>query len=207
MAAMNLERLWIAALLVAAMPVFAADPNITPAEREKAIDLLEKSQAQLLQAVDGLSAAQWKWKPSRDRWSVGEVAEHLVLAESMIFDKIQGSLKGAPNPDWETKTAGKTALLERVLPTRMGKATAPEDIVPSGKMTREEFRRRFEDERAKTIQFARTTEAPLKEYTSENPVAFGTLNAYQWLLYIPWHTQRHIKQIEEVKSTPGFPKE
>ena len=35
---------------------------------------------------------------------------------------------------------------------------------------------------------------------------FGTLNAYQWLIYIPLHNLRHEKQIAEVKATKGYPK-
>jgi hypothetical protein len=32
------------------------------------------------------------------------------------------------------------------------------------------------------------------------------LNAYQWLIYLPLHTERHDKQIAEVKASPGYPK-
>jgi hypothetical protein len=27
-----------------------------------------------------LSEAQWNWKPGQDRWSIGETAEHILLA-------------------------------------------------------------------------------------------------------------------------------
>lgn len=186
---------------------WAADPHMTSAERQKVIDLLQQSREQLLQSVDGLSAAQWTWKPSPERWSVGEVAEHIVLAEQMLFAKVEEALANPPNPDWEAQTAKKTEFLERVMPTRQGKAVAPDDIVPSGKMTQAEFHRKFEEVRARTLKFARETEAPLKQQTAEHPFPiFNTLNAYQWLIYIPWHNQRHVKQIEEVKATPGFPK-
>jgi hypothetical protein len=46
----------------------------------------------------------------------------------------------------------------------------------------------------------------LKQYTVEHPFpVFGTLNAYQWLIYVPLHTMRHDKQIAEVKATAGYP--
>jgi hypothetical protein len=35
---------------------------------------------------------------------------------------------------------------------------------------------------------------------------FNTLNAYQWLIYIPLHNFRHNRQIEEVMANPNFPK-
>ncbi len=205
---MTLYRGLAAVFLLSAHAWAADDPHMTPAERQKVIDLLQQSREQLLHAVDGLSEAQWTWKPSPERWSVGEVAEHITLAEGMLFAKLEEALASPPNPEWETKTAKKTEFLERVMPTRQGKAIAPDDIVPSGKWTQAEFHRNFEAARARTLKFTRETEVPLKEYTSEHPFPiFNTLNAYQWLIYIPWHNQRHVKQIEEVKASPGFPKE
>jgi hypothetical protein len=57
------------------------------------------------------------------------------------------------------------------------------------------------------VKFATGTEAALKEHTVEHPFPiFGTLNAYQWLIYVPLHTMRHDKQIAEVKATAGYPK-
>jgi hypothetical protein len=46
----------------------------------------------------------------------------------------------------------------------------------------------------------------LKEHTADHPFAvFGTLNAYQWLIYIPLHNIRHNQQIAEVKASAGYP--
>ena len=56
------------------------------------------------------------------------------------------------------------------------------------------------------MKFARETNVELKQFTVEHPMqVFNTLNAYQWLIYIPLHTMRHDKQIAEVKATPGYP--
>jgi hypothetical protein len=205
--AMTLRTCFAAAFLLGSH-VWAADPKMTPAERQKVIDLLQQSRVELLNAVEGLSDAQWHWKSAPERWSVAEVAEHITLGEGMLFAKVQEAIAAPPNPEWETKTAKKTEFLERVMPTRQGKAIAPEEIVPSGKWTQGEFRTKFEEARNRTLKFARDTQVPLKEYTAEHPFpVFNTLNAYQWLIYIPWHNQRHVKQIEEVKATPGFPKD
>lgn len=32
------------------------------------------------------------------------------------------------------------------------------------------------------------------------------LDGYQWVLFISAHSERHTKQINEVKADPGFPK-
>jgi len=57
------------------------------------------------------------------------------------------------------------------------------------------------------VKFASQTDLALKEHTEVHPFPiFGTLNAYQWLIYVPLHTERHDKQIAEVKATAGYPK-
>ncbi len=191
-------------LSAALMP--AADPNITPQERAQIVQLLKESQKEFVQAVSSLSDEQWKWKPTPERWSVGECAEHIVLSEGALFAKAQEALKNPASPDWETKTAGKTEILLQVMAQRKGKATAPEEIVPTGKMPRAEIMAAFTQARARTLQFVEETQLPLKEHLTPHPFPiFNPLNAYQWVLYIPLHNERHDKQIEEVKATPGFP--
>jgi N-acetyl-beta-hexosaminidase len=73
--------------------------------------------------------------------------------------------------------------------------------------TQDQVRERFLQQRMTVDKFAQETTAALKEHTAEHPFpAFGTLNAYQWLIYVPLHTMRHDKQIAEVKATAGYPR-
>jgi hypothetical protein len=196
-------------LIVDSMPGYtgeAASASITPQERSHVIKLLKDSEAEYLAAIENVSEEQWKWKPSPDRWSVGETAEHILLAETALFGGVQRALQSPVNPDWQTKTAGKTEFIEKVMPDRSHKATAPEQIRPQG-LSKEEVIKRFKAVRATTIQFAESTQIALKEHTYDHPFPiFGTLNAYQWLIYIPLHNIRHNQQIAEVKASPGYPK-
>ena len=183
----------------------AGEPRLTAEERAKAVKLLRDSQQELLDSVEKLSDAQWTYKPAPERWSVGEVAEHIMLSEDLLFGVVQKALASNPNPDWEAKTAGKNELLERALLNRERKAQAPEQLKPQGKLPRAEILSRFKGARARTLKFIQETDLPLKAHTFDHsfPV-FGTLNAYQWLVYIPLHNMRHNLQIAEVKaSLPG----
>lgn len=183
------------------------DPQITAEERAKVIRLLNESSKQTLEALESLSDEQLRFKPAPEKWSVLEVAEHIMMAESRLFGAVQGALAAKPNPEWEAKTKGKTEFLEDVLAGRKGRAQAPESIVPTGKLSREELIKKFKDARAKTLKFTEETKVALKAQTLDHPFpVFGTLNAYQWLIYIPLHNIRHNKQIEEVKASPNFPK-
>jgi hypothetical protein len=192
--------------LILALPLAAADPHMTSAERTKILDWLEDSRKQFLASID-VNDAQWKWKPAPDRWSVGEVVEHIVLAEAAQFAKVKAALAAPPVPDWEVKTKGKTEMIEMVMAPRLGKAQSPEPLVPTGGMTRAQAKERFESQRVEILKFTRENNDALKEHLAEHPMpVFNPLNAYQWLIYVPLHNLRHEKQIAEVKATAGYPK-
>jgi hypothetical protein len=197
----------IALFAVLCAPLFGADAHVTGEERTKVMNWMEESRKEFLAAIDGVTEEQWKWKSAPERWSVGETAEHIVLAEALLFGNVTKAISSPPNPAWEEKTKGKTEFIERVMAPRLGKATAPEPIVPKGHLTQAEVRETFLKQRAEIERFAKETQVELKQYTVEHPFpVFNTLNAYQWLIYIPLHTERHDKQIAEVKATPGYPK-
>jgi hypothetical protein len=180
------------------------ESKITRVERAELIDLLHTSAREFLEAVEPLSDQQWSYKAGPDRWSIGEVAEHIVLAEAMMFDLATRSLAGPVDEKWEA-TLRKTEMLRRALPNRSTKVDAPGEIRPTGGMTRAQLMTRFKEQRARSLAYAQETEAPLKEHTAANPF-FGPLNAHQWLLYIPLHHVRHNLQIAEVKTSPDYPR-
>jgi hypothetical protein len=184
---------------------------MTTEERTHVIQLLKDSEKEFLASTEKLTDEQWNFKSppinGRERWSIAECAEHIMLSEAAIFGRVQAALASPVNPNWEAKTAKKTEFLERILPDRSGKATAPEAITPKSNVTRAEIMARYKELRAKTIKFAETTDANLKEHTADNPFpAIGTLNAYQWLIYVPLHNIRHNLQLNEVKTYEGYPK-
>jgi hypothetical protein len=182
------------------------DGTMTAAERAKLIQWLKESHAETVAAVEKLSDAQWNWKAAPDKWSVGECVEHIMMAEALLAAAGQKALASPANPDWAEKTKGKTEFIENVMVKRLGKAQAPEAIVPAGNTPRAELMKKLAEARAQTLKFAEETKLPLKAHTSEHPFpVFGTLNAYQWTIYIPLHNIRHNQQIAEVKANPNFP--
>jgi hypothetical protein len=182
------------------------DAHMTSEERDKVVKMLLDTQRELLDATENVSDAQWSWHPAPFRWSVGQTAEHIMLAEGLIFNAVQSAVAQKPNPDWESRTATKLDFLERALPNRDRHASAPDIIQPSGKLSKAEVLTRFKEARARTLKFAQETDIALKEHTLEHPFPiFGTLNAYDWLIYIPLHNIRHNQQLAAVKASAGFP--
>ena len=183
-----------------------ADPHPSAEERTQLLNALDESHKEFFAALDAVSGAQWGWKPAPNQWSVGETAHHIVLAEALLFRTVRKAVATPPNPEWEQQTGGKTEFLFRVLPARQGKAVAPDPIVPRELPTPARVKAQFARQRVEIVKFAAETRVPLKQHTIVHPFPiFGTLSAYQWLLYVPLHTMRHHRQIAEVKATPGYP--
>lgn len=180
---------------------------LTAEERAKAVKLLKDSEKEFLDMVSKLTDEQWAYKPALNRWSVGEVAQHIMLTEGLLFGAMERALASPVNPDWKAKTGGKNEFLERVLVSRERRAQAPEPIRPLQKISRADVMSRFKEARAKTLKFIEETKLPMKAHTVDHPFpVFSTLNAYQWMIYIPLHNLRHNQQIAEVKASQGFPK-
>ena len=99
----------------------------------------------------------------------------------------------------------KDPALMQVVPDRTERRQAPEIARPEGKCTDGgQLLAEFLKTRSRSAQFAAETRADLRSYTQHHG-AFGELDCYQWLLLLGLHTERHARQIEEIKADAGFP--
>ncbi|MBI2680963.1 MAG: DinB family protein [Candidatus Solibacter usitatus] len=195
-------------LLVSSLLITAtgfAQP-LTHDERERALSELHAGRKLLLDAVAGLSEAQWNFKPAPDRWSVAEVAEHITLAEDFLFNASQQILTSPATPEKKAEVQGKDELVLTKTLDRSRKGTAPEPLVPSHKWaSHQEMIEQYKKSRDRAISYVASTQDELRSHFYKHP-AFDLLDAYQWLLFMAVHSERHILQLKEVKADPNFPK-
>jgi len=184
-----------------------APTTLTAQEREFALQQFQTTRDNFLKSISGLSQKQWTFKPAPDRWSIAEVAEHITVSETTIFGVVQRCLQSPAAPEKREQVKGKDELILTRMPDRSHKAQAPEMLRPTGRWATEaELTKAFEDARKANMDYIRTTNDDLRDHFFDHP-AFGTLDAYQWLLLISTHSARHTAQIEEVKADPNFPKD
>ncbi|MFQ5779126.1 MAG: DinB family protein [Terriglobia bacterium] len=176
----------------------------TQAERDRAAKHLEATRQALLGATSGLTEAQWNFKPAPDRWSVAEVLEHIAVAEDALRTLIVKRVMTTPpvEAQEDVKQGDETVLT--AVPDRSRKFQAPKSIQPTGRFgSPKNSMQHFRESRDQTIDFVMTT-PDLRLHAADSP--FGRkFDAYQWVLFISAHCQRHIKQINEVKADPNFP--
>jgi hypothetical protein len=192
--------------ILAAAPLLAAENGaMNDAERAFLIEQLELSKKNFLASIADVTAAQWKFKPAPEVWSVAECAEHIILSEDFLFGAAQGMLKTPVVDRPATSTTEQDKKVVAIVGDRSHKAKAPEPIVPSGKFpTPADAAREFNARRDKSLEYARITTDELRVHISQGPL--GTMDAYQLLLLMAVHTGRHTDQIREVQSNPDYPK-
>jgi hypothetical protein len=177
----------------------------TPADKDRALKYLESTKQGVLDATAGLSDAQWNFKSAPDRWSVAEVTEHIAAGEAMlqgmIFEQI---MKSPAQPEATDEKAVDDQVLA-MIPDRGHKAQAPEPLKPTNRFgSPQESLKHFIESRQKTEDFLKQHD-DLRTHAADSPLG-KKLDAYQWILFVAAHSERHTKQINEVKADPNFPK-
>ena len=199
-----MRKLILVLTLAAVMPLGAAAP-ISQQDRAALVKDLQASRAAFLNALaDVKTDAQWNYKPAPDRWSVAECAAHIIAAEQYFRDNIAAALKSPALPAAQQSTAGD-AVIARMIRDRSSKFQAPAALEPKGKVVpRAQAIKDFEATRAETLDYVRTTQDPLREHGAGTPPQVTT--AYQLVLMLSGHTERHTAQLLEVKASAGYPK-
>jgi len=177
----------------------------TAEERAAAVAYLQKTEAGVIEGAKGLSEAQLNFKAAPDRWSVAQVLEHIASTEDMLFGLVQTQVMTAPARPAGEDVKAIDELILTAIPDRTQKRSAPEPLIPNDRFHGAKASlEHFEASRAKTIAFLNDTK-DLRDHAIDSPLG-KKLDGYQWLLFIAAHSERHTKQLLEVKADPNFPK-
>ena len=199
---MRKTSLSISALFLLSIATFAQ--QLTQADLDRAVRYLDQTRDGVVAATKGLSDAQMKFKPAPDRWSVAETLEHIALAEDFLLQNTSQNVMKAPAGPADRDTAKIDSMVLAMIPDRSHKAQAPKELTPTGRWSPADTLDHFLKSRAKTIAFLQST-PDLRQHVADSPIG-QKLDAYEWLLFISAHSERHTKQILEIKSDPNFPK-
>jgi hypothetical protein len=172
---------------------------------ERLWDELERARTDVLREAHGLSQRQADWKPSEGEWSVGEIVDHLTLAEINTGKLTTKLLKEIP--------AGAAAFPEELTEFAAvpagppGPAEAPPvvwpahgrsigELIATMKATRERSRQSIE----------KLAQCDPRRFSFKH-FRLGEMDLGQWWRLQASHDRMHLQQLREVKAAPGFPRE
>jgi len=186
--------------VVTAFYLFAG--TITQDERDFAMSELHASRKLFLDSLAGLTPAQWRFKPAAGRWSIAEIAEQVTLAEDYFFELATRKVMSSPVSPQHTKpTIEQDEAVVASAVDRFTHANTPEALRPTGHWRSiDELTQRFKASRGRTIAYVEKTQDDLRGHSMHG------MDAYQWLLFLSKYTETDVRQINEVKADPNFPK-
>lgn len=184
--------------------------DITPLEKKErkfAKELLKDTQKDFLKTTRNLSDAQLKFKSAPDRWSVEDCMKHIAASEAGLWQMIEANLKQPANPERRSEIKVTDDQLIKMIQDRSQKFQAPEQLRPENiaYKSAEEAAASFKQNREKLIDFVMDTQDDLRGHVIDFPV--GKMDAYQMILLVGAHSNRHTQQIKEVMADPNFPKQ
>ena len=170
---------------------------LTEQERQRLIAHLNMTEGWLVDEVSGLSPSQLAYRRAPGSWTILEVVDHLVVVGPIYWQDLQNALKG---PGGKRSPANDADILWYGI-DRTHRETAIPTEVPKGLKDIRSGLETYRKQHARLVEYVRTTKDDLRGHLVERQSS----DAYQWALLISTHEQRHILQIREIKSDPGFP--
>ena len=193
-------------ILFAAMLLiqFVDAQSLTKAERKSAVKYLQWSSKELYKSLKSLSTAQLNFHES-DRWSPQECLYHIAFSEGALRGALDGALNAPADPSSRAELQATDDQIKAMITNRTTKVKTAPPFEPqnTGYKSYDEALSAYKAKRAMLIDFVKTTKSDLRNHVVTLPL--GKMDAYQFVLFISGHTNRHTQQLNEVKMASGYP--
>jgi hypothetical protein len=186
-------------------PAAKAPVIFTEKDREFALKYLNDTKDDYVKQLTGLSDAQLNFRSAEGRWTIAEIAEHITVVEQALFGMITNQVMKSAAVKCEDVPRFSDMGIILAVTNRGQKFTAPEQVRPNGRWkTREDLLSSFEKTRGTTVDFMKNNKADLRSVFGQAPM--GTIDGFQWFIFMIGHSDRHLAQLKEVKADPIYPK-
>ncbi len=197
-------RLLLALLVITGLAGTIHDSTLTQKERKTAITLLKNSRAEILKSVEGLDTKQLRYKASPDQLSIEDYIFFTVQSEMKYHEEMKNSMKKPCNPE-KRSSVKYTDDQARTL----GSDDLQVNHISSVSATPVPFRRtvdalvKFQSLRQEHIRYMRTSTEDMRNHVVNTQK--GWMDSYQYMLTLAAQTNSIAGQINQIRSSPGFP--
>ncbi len=167
--------------------------------------------ADAVSTFGNLSPVQLNWKPSAERWSVGQCFDHLLTSNKGYLPIIDDVLKGRKRSLLESMPflpglAGKL-LIKSLDPATTRKIKAPKRFEPAQSDITPLVINDFVDQQTRIVEKMKATEhLDLENIIITSPavaaVTYSLMDAYRIIVV---HEHRHFQQAKRVTEETAFP--
>jgi hypothetical protein len=195
------------------MGAIALDSEVKKGELDGVVEELGAIAEDARRAFGRLSAAQLNWKPSPERWSVGQCLDHLVKTNECFMPDMGRIAAGTYRTSAWGRVSPLSGLFARLIlkaldPEKGRKTKAPKVFVPASSDIPADMVERFARHQKEFAAGVRATAgADPRRTIVTSPVAavatYSLLDAYRIVVA---HERKHLAQARRVTETQGFPR-
>lgn len=175
----------------------------TEKDREFALKYANDTREDFVNQLTGLSEAQLNFRAAEGRWTIGEIAEHIIVVENALRGVVEGGMK-SPVPVCKDEFRIQDVSVILTITNRQQKFTAPEQVRPNGRWkTVPDLLANFDTTRKTSIDYMKNMKDDMRSHFANMP--FGRIDAFQAYLFMIGHSERHLAQLKEVKADAKYP--
>jgi hypothetical protein len=164
--------------------------------------------------LDSVRPEQWSWKPSRERWSTGEVVAHINQTNRTYVAAIETAIKKGREKNafsrgpYRHGRIGEFIIREMEPPPRR-RFRAPRVFAPAVGETGARALQDYEELLGKVADLLREANGlDLGKVHVTSPASrFVRIGLGQAFRLLAAHARRHLWQIQRILQEPGFPRD
>ncbi len=185
---------------------FLFSQGLTKEERKAALKNLKWSTKEMKKSLKGSSGAQLNFHENGDRWSIQDCLYHIAFSEGALRSALDGALSAPANPAAKAELKATDDQIKAMITSRANrvKTAPPFEPLNTGFKSYDEALNAFKSKREALMNLVKTTNIDMRNHIVELP--FAKMDAYQFVLFISGHTNRHTQQMDEVKMASSYPK-
>lgn len=162
-------------------------------DRKQLLHDLDQSEHDFYTTLAAFQPEQVNHVPFEGSWTAGQVAEHILLAESGIPETVLGTTEDTDRP-----FAQYVPVIESIFLDFTARYEAPEFIIPSsGPHNQQQLLEAFKAERAAIREIAANEDLSLTCTDFEFP-QIANLTRWEWLQFVLCHSKRHTRQLRNI---------
>jgi hypothetical protein len=187
--------------------------DVKKGELDRLVEELGAVTSESREVFGGLSPAQLNWKPSAERWSVGQCFDHLIQANRCFFPDMERVAAGTFKSSLWARVSPFSGLIGRLIigsldPVKGRKTKAARVFLPASSDVAPDVIEKFEGHQTELAERMRATAGrDLRRTMVTSPVTavatYSLLDAYR---IIVGHERKHFEQARRVTEEAGFPR-
>jgi hypothetical protein len=170
------------------------------------VEYLDGCRAALLAAVDEIPPDERDRRPSPERWSVGEILDHLYMVEAgsarLLAHRLMRAREAGLGPEHETSSL--LACMDHLeIDRSQTKLQAPEPVRPRDGSRAEAALADLTAARAVLMETLRAGDGFDLTSVTARHATLGEINVYQWAVFVGKHELRHVEQVRATAAALG----